>query len=297
MNILLTGSSGFIGTNLMIYLNKHTAERVICVDKVKRNVEMVHKNLIDPTFFKDLPKIGLIIHCAADPCILSAYDNPRAMIDNNLLATINCLELARRDKSDFVFLSTNRVYPIKDRVRSLYGATKLCSEHLIVEYADMFGLRYVINRLSIISGKFQNGHLHHGPVSYWVKQHLTGGELNYIGYGGKGRQVRDILNVDDLCRLIDYEVNNMARVNGETFDVGGGIANSVSFKELTEIVQKVTWRKIKVGGVKENRKSDIEVYVSDLRHVKRVTGWEPRKTVKETVSDVFNYLLKRKETT
>jgi CDP-paratose 2-epimerase len=138
--------------------------------------------------------LHLLIDCSAEPSVLAGYAGaPADVVGSNLLGTLNCLELARRRRADVVFLSTSRVYPIAalnhialdeqptrfaigpsqvqpgvssagiseafqlDGVRSLYGATKLASELLLQEYGAMYGLRFVINRLGVVTGPGQMG--------------------------------------------------------------------------------------------------------------------------------------------
>jgi len=294
--ILVTGGQGFIGRNLVEHLSKN-GFYILSLDKSKRewkglkNVGYVYKDIRN-SILSGLPKIDIVIHCAADPCVLSGVKNPTNMIDNNFLGTINCLEVARRDKADFIFISSSRVYPIKDNIRSLYGASKLCSEIIIAEYAKMYDFKYIINRLGLTAGKYQSSHINQGVVSYWIKQHLENGELNYVGFGGKGEQIRDVLHVDDLCELMSYQINNIDKLNRSCYDVGGGIDNSFTLKELTEMVHQMTGCKIDVGSVPETRESDTFCCLSDNRDVYKLTGWKPKRTLRNVVSDVYNWLKK-----
>jgi len=282
MKCLITGSSGFIGRNLAEQLPYD----IITLDKVG---SPDHKMNMASDFFYKLPKVDCIIHCAADPAVLSGVDDPLTMYANNVTATMNCLEYARKNNAAFIYLSSSRVYE-HDGVRSFYGATKLCSEHLITEYGDMYGIKYVINRLGLVSGKYQNGHINQGVVCYWIKQHLNNGKLDYIGYGGKGDQIRDVLHVDDLCELIKYEVNNIDKVNNKTFDAGGGIFNSFTLADLTLRIQQITGKYIKIGSIPETRTSDIFSYITDNGHVTKLTGWKPKKSLYNIIYDITKWL-------
>ncbi len=106
--------------------------------------------------------------------------------------------------------------------RTLYGATKLSAELLIEEYADAFGLRAVTNRCGVIAGPWQMGKVDQGVFSWWLLAHLFGRPLSYIGYGGSGKQVRDLLHVDDLVDLVDEQLGEPERWSGVTANVGGG---------------------------------------------------------------------------
>ena len=96
--------------------------------------------------------------------------------------------------------------------RSLYGLTKFASEGLIEEYRAGFGLRAAINRCGVIAGPWQMGKVDQGVVSLWVLRHYFGKPLSYIGYGGTGKQVRDVLHVDDLCELVEEQLANFDRL-------------------------------------------------------------------------------------
>ena len=118
--------------------------------------------------------------------------------------------------------------------RSLYGATKLCSELIITEYVALYGLPAVINRCGVVTGPWQMGKVDQGFIVFWAAHHLFGAPLSYNGFGGAGLQVRDALHVDDLYRLIRDQVVQMPAHSGKTYNVGGGAECSVSLAELTE---------------------------------------------------------------
>src|SRR5260370_12105881 len=190
---------------------------------------------------------------------------PDYLINPNLVGTINCLELARRSGADLIFLSSSRVYPIAsvnraatyetatrfalsdeqtlpgmsaagiserfplEGSRSLYGATKLCSELLIHEYCAMYGLRYVINRCGVIAGPWQMGKVDQGVFALWMAKHYFGGGLAYIGWRGTGKQVRDLRHVDDLAELIDAQLPRFGEGTGDTHS--GGRASQLSLSD------------------------------------------------------------------
>ena len=175
-----------------------------------------------------MPKFDIIIDCCAEAAIEKSKNNLDKVISTNLIGTINILKKAKKDKSKVIFLSSSRVYPIKlihkklgnvnlnkkincatinekddiRGVKSIYGFTKLASEMLIEEFSYAFKLKYIINRFGVISGPLQFGYQDQGFVSLWVWNHVMKKDLKYIGYGGKGNQLRDVLHIDDLCSLI-----------------------------------------------------------------------------------------------
>src|SRR5450830_995426 len=115
---------------------------------------------------------------------------------------------------------------------------------------------------AIISGPWQMGKVDQGFVVLWLARHLFGGPLSYMGFGGDGLQVRDVLHVDDLYDLIVRQLSGLDEFSGGLFNVGGGMANSLSLRELTSKSQKLSGRKIEIGRTAETRDADIPFYVS-----------------------------------
>ncbi len=233
-------------------------------------------------------------------------------------------------QADFIFLSTSRVYPIKlineleyveketridlapdqkrigvssngfnehfplEGTRSLYGTTKLCSEYVIQEYCEMYGIRAVINRCAVLTGPWQMGKVDQGVVSLWVARHIFKGELGYFGYGGHGRQVRDILHVDDLFRLLLIQLENLDQHNSVVYNVGGGLETSISLQELTSLCEQVTGNRIKISSVPENRVADIPYFITDNTKVTKATGWRPEKRPVAIVKEIAEWILDNK---
>lgn len=294
----------------------------------EHGVEFVHCDIRNPEDVRfDGHQTDLILECSAEPSVLAGYGGgPDYVIHTNLLGTVNCLELARRLKADLIFLSTSRVYPIStlnsiatlettsrfvivpdqtipgvseqgiseefplDGPRSLYGTTKLCSELLIQEYGAMYGLRFIINRCGVLTGPWQMGKVDQGVFALWVAKHYFQGELSYIGWGGQGKQVRDLLHIADLAELLDCQLQNFAKLAGETFNIGGGLANSLSLLETTRLCQEIVGHNIPVRSVPENRPADVKLYITDNTRVSQATGWAPRRSPRETLTSIFEWL-------
>jgi CDP-paratose 2-epimerase len=117
-------------------------------------------------------------------------------------------------------------FSLEGRERSIYGLSKLMADLACQEYAGAFGLKTVINRFGVISGEGQFGKSDQGWVSWWAVAFQFGLPLKYIGWEGK--QVRDIVFIEDVCRLVELQMENIDRISGEVFNVGGGAANSLS---------------------------------------------------------------------
>lgn len=295
-------------------------------------IEFIHGDIRNIEDFESIGPIDLLLECSAEPSVLAGYDtSPAYLVNTNLVGTINCLEYARKNKAGFIFLSTSRVYPIEyinslsyketdsrfelldeqsissassegynetfplDRPRSLYGTTKLASELIIQEYIQMYGLKAIINRCGVLTGPGQFGKSDQGVVVLWVARHFWKQKLSYIGYGGTGKQVRDILHVDDLFELIDYQINNLNSLNGETFNVGGGKEISISLKELTTLCQKHTGNEIQIDEISEDRQADIRIYLTDNSKVTQITGWKPKISADEIIEQIHKWISKNQK--
>jgi CDP-paratose 2-epimerase len=274
----------------------------------------------------DVP-ISCIIDAAAEPSVMAGINGSADyLIHTNFNGTINLLDLATKHKADFIFLSTSRVYPIaglekleytesKTRfvlnekqsqpgssssgiaenfslngARSLYGSTKLASELMIQEYEAFSGLQAVINRCGVITGPYQMGKVDQGVIVLWMARHFWKKDVKYFGYGGTGKQVRDVLHVRDLFKLVDTQIHNMEKYKGRLYNVGGGNDSSVSLKELTQFCAAITGNTVSEKIVLENRAGDIPVYITDNSLVTGETGWKPGLGVKDILTDIFEWM-------
>lgn len=267
----------------------------------------------------------VLIECSAEPSVLAGQDgSPDYVFQTNLVGAYQCLEKARIWKSEIIFLSTSRVYPVatleahawreeemrfawedgKDGItsrgvaetidlngaRSLYGYTKLSAEQLIEEYRAAYGLKSIVNRCGVIAGPWQFGKVDQGVASLWVLAHHFGRALSYIGYGGKGKQVRDFLHVDDLCDLIVEQVAHFESWDGWLGNVAGGLSNSASLSELTALCEEITGKKISIKSVAENRPFDLRLYIGDCAKLFTRTAWRPRRDVRRIVQDIHSWV-------
>lgn len=340
VSILVTGGAGFVGSSLAMKM-KADGHRVVALDNLKRRgselniprlaeagVEFMHGDIRNKEDFPDEP-FDLILECSAEPSVMAGYGggSPEYLINTNLAGTINCLEFARRHGSDFVFLSTSRVYPMaklsnlrysEDEsrfhldekqpfpgasgegvseefpmggARSLYGATKFASEMFVEEYREAYGVRAVINRCGVVAGPWQMGKVDQGVFALWMARHyFKAGNLSYIGYGGDGKQVRDLLHVDDLFDLIRLQIRDLDRFDGGVFNVGGGKDVSLSLRETTEICREISGNEIEIGSEPETRKADIPVYITDHRRITALCGWRPKRGAEETMRDIHEWI-------
>ena len=329
MKILITGGCGFIGTNLSLFLKKK-GYNVFTLDNFQRkgsksNYKILYKNKIknfnidisNYTKIKNLPKFNFIIDCCAEAAIEVSKNEIDRVFNTNLVGTLNILKKAKIDKSKILFLSSSRVFSIekinrlvKSKIiknklktkkkineefntedpKSIYGFTKLASEMLIKEFSYAFNLKYIINRCGVISGPLQFGKQDQGFVSLWLWKHLNKKKLSYIGYGGKGNQVRDVLHISDLCDLIYLQIKKIKLINNKTFNVGGGNRSYTSLRNLTKLCQNVTGNCIKITSKNKTSIYDIPFYISDNSKVAKTYKWKPTKNILDIVKDTYKWL-------
>ena len=177
---------------------------------------------------------------------------------------------------------------------SLYGFTKLASEKLIQEFFFKTQLKYIINRFGVIAGPWQFGKQDQGFIPLWVAKHYLKRKLSYIGLGGHGHQVRDLIHIDDVCEIILKQIKSINKKNNTIFNIGGGIKNSISLKELTLKCEKLTNNKIKIQKISKTSKYDIPYYVSDNTKISSFYNWKPKRNIDRILKDIYSWLLKNK---
>src|SRR2546422_7775528 len=342
-SILITGGAGFVGSSLAMALKRWRPDvRVVVLDNLHRRgselnvnrlvragIRFVHGDIRAPEdLLALLPEApGLLIECSAEPSAQAGYGgSPEYLIRTNLLGCFHCLELARRARSDCVFISTSRVYPFavlnhlrfleeetrfslapEQRVpgaspagisevfplagaRSLYGMTKLAAELMVEEYADAYGLRYIINRCGLLTGPWQMAKSDQGVMALWIAAHYFRRGLTYIGFQGTGKQVRDVLHIDDFCDLLVDQIQHFSLYSGQRYNVGGGLVHSLSLRETTRLCEEITGNTIVLSSAADTRPADVRLYISDHRLISSVNGWRPRRDVRTTLTDIFHWL-------
>ena len=333
MKILITGGCGFVGSNLALFLKKkgfsvHTLDNLTRKGSrynsnllKKQKIKNYKINISNIKKIKSLPKYDLILDCCAEAAVEISKNDFDKVINTNLIGTINILKKSKNDKSKIIFISSSRIYPLeemnkviknknlkskikiskmfseKDKIigpKTIYGLTKLCSEMLIEEFSYAYQLKYLINRCGVISGPLQFGKQDQGFVSLWIWRHLNKKKLSYIGYGGYGNQIRDVLHIDDLSELILLQIKNINKINNKLFTVGGSKTSYTSLSQLTKLCQKITGNKIKMGKVSKTSSYDIPYYLSDNTHVSNTYRWKPKRNINQVVMDTFLWLKNNK---
>jgi CDP-paratose 2-epimerase len=291
-------------------------------------IEFVHGDIRNPEDLADLSgEFDWLIEASAEPSVHAGVNgSPAYCLNTNLVGTLNCLEFARKRAGGFVFLSTSRVYSIRPLCdlnltesetrfeiapeqavpgagpagisevfpthlpRSLYGATKLASEMVVQEYAEFYGLKTIINRCGVIAGAGQFGKVDQGVFTLWVARHVFGQPLRYTGFGGTGKQVRDLLHPEDLYELLRKQMAGDRFGADAIFNVGGGRAVSTSLQEYTTLCQEVTGNTVPVGSVPETSPVDIPCYLSDCQRVSSLYDWTPQKSPRAIVEDIHSWI-------
>lgn len=298
------------------------------LERLKKNgIDFIHGDVRVKADLDVIDKCKILIDCSAESAVTAGYsDSPKYVLDTNLNGTLNCLEFCREKNSQIILISTSRVYPIKllqelnftesntrfnlsneqpilgassegiseifplQGSRSLYGATKLASELFLEEYSSIYGIKSIVNRCGLIAGPGQFGKSDQGVVTLWMARHFWSGNLSYIGYGGSGKQVRDILNISDLVQLIVMQINNFDAYVGSTYNVGGGLQNSASLLELTKLCEKITGKNISISKVMDARFADVKSYITNNQLIQSIEGWSPKISVEETLDQTFKWI-------
>jgi CDP-paratose 2-epimerase len=339
--VLVTGGAGFVGANLAVALAARRPDwDVVALDNLKRRgaelnlprlraagVRFEHGDVRDRADLLAVEHVDALVECSAEPSVLAGVDGATDYpVKANLLGAWNCLELARRDGAQVVFMSTSRVYPVEaqrrlalrqaptrfelaedqpvpgasaagiseafpmDGARTLYGATKLSAELLIEEYRAAFGVRAVVNRCGVIAGPWQMGRVDQGVFTHWVLSHQLGRPLRYIGFDGTGRQVRDLLHVDDLVELIDDQLGRPDAWDGVVANVSGGRDCSLSLLETTALCREITGREVPVEPAGSDRPGDVPVYIGDCSRLFGLTSWRPTRTPRDALRDISAWI-------
>ena len=331
MKILITGGCGFIGSNLAVFLSKKKF-KIKTLDNLLRNGSKINLNYnskykihnykVDITDFKklsEIPKFDIIIDCCAEPSVEASKNDLDRVYNTNLTGTFNILKKCIKDKSKLIFLSSSRVYSIEKLTklvkeksfkreikynneidlnfdtsapRSIYGFTKLCSEELIKEISYCFKVKFLINRLGVIAGPKQMGKVDQGFFSLWVWKHLNKLKLKYIGFGGHGNQIRDVLHIDDLNELILLQIKKFSKIYNQTFSIGGGKKNLISLKKLTKICEKLTGNKCQLSSKKKTSIYDIPYFCASNFKIKKTYNWSPKRNINQIAIDILKWQKK-----
>lgn len=250
-----------------------------------------------------------IYHFAAQVAVTTSVDDPQLDFDINLRGTFAILEAIRKagHKPFLLFTSTNKVYGelpghevVAKKTRyefrdiagvseaqpldfhSPYGCSKGAADQYVHDYARLFGIPAVVFRMSCIAGKRQFGNEDQGWVAHFLYSAMQNSPL--VIYGD-GKQIRDVLCVDDLVRAFDAVWRNQTLTRGQVYNVGGGMANTTSLLELIADIERMLGRKVDYV-LDDPRPGDQLVYVTDYSKLQKHTAWKPQNNVRQTLKQI-----------
>jgi CDP-paratose 2-epimerase len=308
------------------WLNKETLEAI--------GVRVYYGDIRNESDLTSLPKADWLIDAAANPSVLAGVDGKTSslqLVQNNLSGTVHLLEYCKRHQCGFILLSTSRVYSIPGLANlklnvidnqyapeptqafppgisaegitedysvappvSLYGSSKVCSEHLALEYGATFDFPVWINRCGVLAGAGQFGHPAQGIFAYWIHSFHEKQPLKYIGFGGAGFQVRDILHPRDLVSLLvkQFERADSSGIK-RVVNVSGGLKSAISLSQLTE------WCTNRLGNhtvasSKDERPFDIGWMVLDNTLASRIWQWSPETGREEILNEISDFAGRNK---
>jgi CDP-paratose 2-epimerase len=261
---------------------------------------------------------GHVYHFAAQVAVTTSLTDPVSDFEVNARGTLNLLEEMRRldEPPTLIFTSTNKVYGGlgditlrrngnryipedpeieaggvgEDRLldfHSPYGCSKGTADQYVLDYARVYRLPAVVFRMSCIYGPHQHGTEDQGWVAHFLIRAI---ERQPIAIFGDGKQVRDVLFVDDLLEAFELALTHIGRLAGQAYNIGGGPGNTVSLLELMTLIRDLTGRR-QEPAFDMWRTGDQRYYVSDFSRFRAVTGWEPRTTIREGLAKLHDWLL------
>ena len=258
----------------------------------------------------------VIMHLAAQVAVTTSVVDPREDFEINALGTFNMLEAARASqrKPIILYTSSNKVYGGMETVRiketendykyvdfpmgiseeqpvdfhSPYGCSKGCGDQYIRDYARIYDLPTVVFRQSCIYGTHQFGMEDQGWIAWFIIAIVTGKPISIYG---DGKQVRDVLFIEDLMNAYDAAIENIKITSGQVFNIGGGPENTLSvWAQFEPLLQKLVGHPIHVKHG-DWRPGDQRIYVSDIRKAQRDFGWKPQITVEEGVGRLYQWVI------
>lgn len=262
----------------------------------------------------------VIVHLAGQVAVTTSVVNPREDFEANALGTFNALEAARLSGRNpiFIYASTNKVYGgmedvevVEDATRwryrdlphgcpetqpldfhSPYGCSKGTGDQYVRDYHRIYGLPTVVFRQSCIYGTRQFGIEDQGWVAWFIIAAVMGRPITIYG---DGKQIRDLLYVDDLLNAYDLAIEKIDAAAGQVYNLGGGPANTLAiWTEFGPLLEKLTGRPIPIGRG-DWRPGDQKVFVADIRKAARELGWTPKVSVEEGVERLFEWVRENKE--
>ncbi|MBU0981554.1 GDP-mannose 4,6-dehydratase [Patescibacteria group bacterium] len=333
--IFITGGAGFIGSNaadifaskgdrVTVFDNfsrKGTRANAAWLKEKHPDVQIVEGDIRDLSALKEaMQGHDTVLHLAAQVAVTTSVVDPREDFEINALGAFNVLEAARSMEVPpaLLYSSTNKVYGGMEDVsvverdgryeyedlrggasesrqldfHSPYGCSKGCADQYFVDYARIYGLKTVVFRQSCIYGRRQFGVEDQGWVAWFSIATLLGRPLTIFG---DGKQVRDVLFVDDLVEAYDMALSQIDKISGQAFNIGGGPSNTLSLLELLAFLEKEFGMEIP-REFDEWRPGDQKVFVCDVSKAEREFGWRPSTSPEEGVKKLIDWIKENRST-
>lgn len=265
-------------------------------------------------------KADVIVHLAAQVAVTTSVIQPREDFEINAYGTFNVMEAARLNDRHptVIYSSTNKVYGGMEEVKTVekasryeyadypkgipetlgldfhspYGCSKGTGDQYVRDYARIYDIPSVVLRQSCIYGPRQFGVEDQGWVAWFIIAAVTGHPITIYG---DGKQVRDILFVEDLINAYDAAIQNVDKVGGKVYNVGGGASNTIAiWTEFAPLLEKLVGHPLKVNHG-DWRPGDQEVYISDIDKAHRELNWAPKVGVEEGITRLFQWVVENKQ--
>ncbi len=276
-----------------------------------------NSNDIENVVAKEQP--DAIFHLAGQVAMTTSLENPRCDFETNALGTFNLLESVRKHspESTVLYSSTNKVYGDLEWInygenatrfiaegyekgfdettpldfRSPYGCSKGAADQYILDYHRIYGLKTVVFRHSSMFGGRQFAHYDQGWVGWFCQKayEIKHKKIEAFTIHGTGKQVRDLLHAEDVARLYFSAFENIEKVKGSAFNVGGGMENSMSLLELFEFLENKMGIEMKFTRLEE-RQSDQKIFVADSSKILQTIGWKPLVSKEQGVEKMLQWI-------
>ncbi len=288
-------------------------------EKHKSNLRIEIADIRDqPALTEAVNAADAVYHFAAQVAVTTSCTDPLMDFEVNARGTINLLEAIRQSEKQppLVFTSTNKVYGDLEDLKvilkgdryepedaviaasgvsenrsidfhSPYGCSKGAADAYILDYARTYGLKAVVFRMSCIYGPHQFGTEDQGWIAHFLISALEGKPLTIYG---DGKQVRDILYVEDLVRAMKIAQEQMGTLTGKAFNIGGGVNNTISLLELLKLIEQMHGESLDVD-FGDWRPGDQRYYVSDIRKFSQSGSWNPQVTAKQGIESLYHWLV------
>jgi CDP-paratose 2-epimerase len=329
VKVLITGGAGFIGSNLVKRFldngidvrvlddlsRKGTPSNLEWLQSLDGNMEFIHGDIRDfDTVKSAMQGIDAVYHLAAQVAVTTSVVEPRHDFEVNLLGSFNIMEAARQRPIPplVLFTSTNKVYgkmdpiPVIERngrweyadmitgnaettpldFYSPYGCSKGGADQYILDYSRIYGIPSIVFRMSCIYGPRQMGCEDQGWVAFFLIQAARSKSITIFG---DGKQIRDVLYVEDLIDAMMLATEKKAVTSGRMYNIGGGPERTLSLLEFIDFIQNKLGLPLPYR-FDEWRPGDQKVYVSDIRKAQAEFGWTPRFAPETGITKLYNWI-------